>query len=158
MTDPTTTCECSTPGCLCRVHDVPRSTTAVNADRDRLTETLREALANEHRERFGKRPGPVIDWYADALAPVVDTIANQREAANLLRLADAWDENANAWYYEHRHTHDNGISYVGGFEDGWTEAAALLRARAAALTGQSTARSDQPPPPTSAVTTPEGAT
>jgi hypothetical protein len=63
----------------------------------------------------------------------VQAAADQREIETLTRLADAWDENASRWYYEHRHTHPNGIEWVGGFDEGWGEGARLLRARAAAL-------------------------
>lgn len=63
---------------------------------------------------------------ADALLPVVERL--QRQAA-AKALAETLTKLADAWYHEHRYD-SGGTEYACGYEDGWTQAADLLRERA----------------------------
>lgn len=56
---------------------------------------------------------------------------------DLRELAEVWENAATEYYYEHRHTHEAGIGWVGGYEAGWDHAAALLRELADTLEGKS---------------------
>lgn len=52
-----------------------------------------------------------------------------KEMADTLRgLAEGWDNYSRDYYYDNRHTHEQGIGYVAGYEDGLQQAATLLRA------------------------------
>lgn len=79
---------------------------------------------------------------ADSLmcGPCRQDIETRLEAAEatitrIRALHQAWQDETRDWYYDNRYTHEYGINYVSGFEDGWNHADELLRR---ALDGEAT--------------------
>lgn len=64
----------------------------------------------------------------EAAQPAPESFDATAALRRVMALVRSWDDATREFYYENRHTHENGIEYVAGYEDGWNHAAELLDA------------------------------
>ena len=123
------------PPCKCLYHRLgapldfePTPAPSTKHDTEQLRDELVSTVEAE-MDALGFTAADIVD--AVLALPAVRRLVAERDEARaqvqrVRELRKAWEDDTRHWYYENRYTHENGIEYVAGYEDGWNHADELL--------------------------------